>query len=147
VSGRAAAVRERPSLLRLYLLGVGALLLVQGTISLLVRAGGRDPHATTRLLSDPHHAVIHVVWGAALLLVGLLTDDPVAMEAAALIFAVFYLGLLVLGLVVHHPFGLMIDGPENAFHAIIGGLGLVLGLRDVALRRRAAGAGGSVAPG
>jgi hypothetical protein len=129
---------ERPSLLRVYLIAVGALLLVQGAASLAVEASGRDAHATTRLLSDPRHAAIHVVWGAALLGVVALTRDARAMEIAAIVFGVFYVGLLVWGLVAHHPLGLMIDGKENAFHAVIGPLALVLGLRDVALRRRAA---------
>jgi hypothetical protein len=126
---------ERPSPVRLYLLGVGALLLGQGAASLLVRADGRDPHATTRLLSDPRHAAIHVIWGAVLLPFGLRARDPRIVAVMALVFGVFYIGLLVLGSVVHHPFGLMIDGPENTFHAIIGSLGLILGLYGLARAR------------
>ena len=55
---------------------------------------------------------------------------------AAVVFGVFYVGLLLLGLAVHHPFGLMIDGKENAFHAVIGPLALVLGLRALLAGRR-----------
>ena len=60
---------SRSPLLRRYLLAVGVLLLGQGAVSLLVRASGQDPHATSRLLSDPAHATIHVIWGVALLAV------------------------------------------------------------------------------
>lgn len=130
---RVAAAGEGLPLLRSYVLGVGVLLLGQGAASLIVRATGRDPHAATRLLSDPWHAAIHVVWGVVLLAILARSRDPVVTERAALAFGVFYISFLVLGLVVHHPFGLMIDGPENAFHAIVGGLALILGLREVAL--------------
>jgi hypothetical protein len=127
--------RSRPSLLRTYLLVVGVILLGQGAASLLVRATGRDPHASTRLLSDPAHATIHVVWGVVLL--GLLAAGAHAATQAwmAVVFGVFYVGLLVLGLAVHHPIGLMIDGKENVFHAAIGPLALLAGLNAM----RAAG--------
>jgi hypothetical protein len=120
---------HRPPVLWVYLVGAGMVLLVQGSGSLLVRAAGRDPHAATRLLSDPSHATIHVVWGVVLLGVLAARAGDVAEAWVALVFGVFYVGLLVLGLAVHHPFGLMIDGEENAFHAVIGPTALVLGLR------------------
>ena len=135
----AGTAREGPSVLRIYVFGVGVLLLAQGGLSLLVRATGRDPHETTRLLSDPWHAVIHVVWGVLLLAILARSRDPVVVEWTAIAFGVFYLGFLALGLVVHHPFGLMIDGPENVFHAVIGGLALILGLGAFARRRERAG--------
>ena len=108
--------RSRSPLLRRYLLAVGTLLFGQGVVSLLVRVAGHDPHATSRLLSDPAHATIHVIWGAALLAVLALRAGETVDAWAAVAFGVFYLGLLLLGLAVHHPFGLMIDGKENAFH-------------------------------
>jgi hypothetical protein len=136
--GGFGVVDARPSPVRLYLLAVGALLLAQGAISLLVRASGSDPHETTRLLSDPRHALIHVVWGAVLLPFGMRVRDPRALAVMALVFGDFYLALLVLGLAVHHPLGLMIDGGENAFHAIISALGLLVGVYGLArLRPRA----------
>ncbi len=131
-------LRESSSVLRIYVFGVGLLLLAQGSISLLVRATGRDPHEATRLLSDPWHAAIHVFWGVLLLAILARTRDPVVVERAAIAFGVFYLGFLALGVVVHHPFGLMIDGPENVFHAVIGGLALILGLRELVRRRERA---------
>ena len=128
--------RSRSPLLRRYLLAVGTLLFGQGVVSLLVRVAGHDPHATSRLLSDPAHATIHVIWGAALLAVLALRAGETVDAWAAVAFGVFYLGLLLLGLAVHHPFGLMIDGKENAFHAVIGPPALVLGLRALATGRR-----------
>ena len=140
--------RHRLPLLRGYLLAAGALLLGQGAASLLARATGRDPHATTRLLSDPAHATVHLVWGVVLLgvlvlpgvrvLPGVLgrRGDPAPAEWVALGFGVFYVGLLLLGLAVHHPFGLEIDGPENAFHAVVGPAALIVWAQAVVRRRR-----------
>jgi hypothetical protein len=51
-------------------------------------------------------------------------------------FAAFYLGLLALGLAVHHPFGLMIDAKENVFHAVIAIAAVVLAVRAGLSRRR-----------
>jgi hypothetical protein len=50
----------------------------------------------------------------------------------ALAFGVFYTALAVLGVVVHHPFGLRLDRGENVFHLIVGPITLALAL--VALR-------------
>jgi hypothetical protein len=127
---------SRSPLLRRYLLAVGVLLLGQGAVSLLVRASGEDPHATSRLLSDPAHATIHVIWGVALLAVLAVRAGETVDAWAAVAFGVFYVGFLLLGLAVHHPFGLMIDGKENAFHAVIGSLALVLGVRALATGHR-----------
>ena len=127
---------SRSPLLRRYLLAVGVLLVGQGAVSLLVRASGQDPHATSRLLSDPAHATIHVIWGVALLAVLALRAGETVDAWAAVAFGVFYVGFLLLGLAVHHPFGLMIDGKENAFHAVIGPLALILGVRALATGHR-----------
>jgi len=120
----------RPTLVQAYLLAVGLLLLVQGAISLLVRAAGDDPHATSRLLSDPLHATVHLVWGIVLLAV-LARRDAAAATETALVFGLFYVGLLVLGLSVHHPLGMQIDGKENAFHAVVGPAALLVWWREV----------------
>lgn len=102
-----------------------------------MRAGGRDPHATTHLLSDPAHSTIHLAWGLVLL-AGFAGADELLAERILLAFAVFYVGLLALGVLVHHPFGLMIDGGENAFHAVVGPLALVIWARAASRRRRPA---------
>ena len=80
--------------------------------------------------------MIHVFWGVLLLAVLARSRDPAVLERTALAFGVFYLAFLVLGLLVHHPFGLMIDGPENAFHAVVGSLAVVLALRENAHRSK-----------
>ena len=128
--------RARPPALRLYLWAVGLLLLVQGGVSLLVRAAGLDAHATSRLLSDPAHATIHVVWGVVVLGVLVLRAAETAEILVASVFGVFYLGLLALGLAVHHPFGLMIDAKENVFHAVIAVAAVVVAVRAGVSRRR-----------
>jgi len=117
----------------LYLVGVGLLLLLQGATGLLLRATGRDPHATTRLLSDPLHSTIHVVWGVVMLVV-LVGGNQRAQRTTLLAFGLFYLAFLVIGLVVHHPLGMQIDGKENAFHAVIAPLALAVWALDRRLR-------------
>jgi hypothetical protein len=49
-------------------------------------------------------------------------------------FGVFYTALAVLGVAVHHPFGLRLDRGENVFHLLVGPITLALGV--VALRAR-----------
>lgn len=125
----------RLSAARVYLLAVGVLLFVQGAIGLIVRAVGRDPHETTRLLSDPLHSTVHVVWGVVLLAVFVLRR-PGLDRVTVLAFGLFYVGFLALGLAVHHPLGMDIDGKENAFHAVIGPLALLAWTVDTWRRMR-----------
>jgi hypothetical protein len=129
--------RARPPALRLYLWAVGLLLLVQGAVSLVVGAAGLDAHATSRLLSDPAHATIHVAWGVVVLGVLVLQAGETGEILVASVFGAFYLGLLALGLAVHHPFGLMIDAKENVFHAVIAVAAVVVAVRAGRSRRRA----------
>lgn len=131
--------------LRLYLLAAGLLLLVQGAASLLVRAVGNDPHQTSRLLSDPGHATIHLLWGVGLLAVLAFRAGEAAQVWVTFAFGVFYVGLLAVGLAVHHPFGLMIDGGENAFHAVIGPLALILSIQAALHPRHPASAAAGTA--
>ena len=91
----------------------------------MVRASGHDPHALTRLLSDPLHSAIHLVWGVALLL-AVARREPRVERTALLAFGLFYVGFLVVGLLVHHPLGMQIDVKEDVFHAVIGPLALLL---------------------
>ena len=125
---------RRSSLARAYLAVVGVGLLAQGGASLLVRLTGRNPHLTTRLLSDPSHATIHLLWAVALLGV-LVFGDRQAGERACLAFGVFYVAFLALGLLAHHPFGMEIDWPENVFHAVVGPLALLVWAYEVPFRR------------
>ena len=134
-----ASTRADPLIAYLCLLGL--VLLVQGTLSIVLRASGH-------LLSGPvgafaHadyvHATIHVIWGAvmlALVAAGIPSADAVTL---ALVFGVFYTGLAVLGVSVHHPFGLILNTGENVFHFIVGPLTLLMGLRGRAALRHAPG--------
>ena len=108
--------------LRVYLTAVGALLLVQGSISLVLHEGfGVDLAPTHGLLTmhDPH-AVLHVVWGIVILLA--VRAYPIALGAA---FGVFYTTLGIVGLFDHDAFGMDLGAGQNAFHLIIGPLALV----------------------
>ena len=53
----------------------------------------------------------------------------------ALAFGVFYSALAVLGVVVHHPFGLRLDRGENVFHLLVGPITLALALATMRVRR------------
>ena len=116
--------------LRPYLLVVGATLLGQGLLSWLLDAtGSASSQLPWRLAnSDPRHAFIHVVWGAVMLVLLLRGLDERGCIRLALAFGVFYSALAVLGVVVHHPFGLRLDRGENVFHLLIGPITLALGI-------------------
>ena len=116
-------------------LGVlGAALLAQGLISWALDASGdasdRIPYRFAN--ADPRHALIHVVWGG--LIVALLARglDHRGCVRVALVFGVFYSALAGLGVALHHPLGLRLDGGENVFHLLVGPIVLAVGL--VALR-------------
>ena len=119
-----------------YLALLGALLLAQGTLSIVLRASGHlaGGPAGAFARADYGHATIHVVWGCvmlALVALGLTRADAIRL---ALVFGAFYSALAVLGLVVHHPFGLILNTGENIFHLIVGPGTLLAGLYE---RRRA----------
>jgi len=116
--------------LRPYLLIVGATLLGQGLLSWLLDATGNDSNQLPWRFanSDPRHAFIHVVWGAVMLVLLLRGLDERGCIRLALAFGIFYSALAVLGIVVHHPFGLRLDRGENVFHLLIGPITLALGI-------------------
>lgn len=123
----------RPTL-RPYIAILGAALLGQGLVSWALDWSG---HASNQLPnrfanSDPRHAAIHVAWGAVMLVLAARGMDERGYALLALAFGVFYTGLAVLGVVVHHPLGLRLDRGENVFHLIVGPITLALAL--VALR-------------
>src|SRR5262249_1410900 len=133
-----AASRGVSGRLQTYLGLLGAGLLAQGAISLLLRAGDRaSSDGLARFVNaDPLHATVHVLWGVTLLvLVWRRPSDPAAAHLAV-VFGVFYTGLAIAGLTFHHPLGLELDRGENVFHLLVGPTSLVLGL--VALRPLAA---------
>ena len=103
---------------------IGAGLLLQGVLSLALRAAGAlDPGHNGLVTSDVAHAAIHAVWGAVLLAAGLrLPAEP--LRRLLLAFAAFYGALAVLGLALHHPLGLRLDRDQNLFHVLVTALAL-----------------------
>jgi hypothetical protein len=120
--------------LRAYLAALGAALLAQGLASWALDASGnmsdRMPYRFAN--ADPRHALIHVVWGSAILILLGRGLDHRGCVRLVLGFGVFYTALAVLGVAVHHPLGLRLDRGENVFHLLVGPISLAVGL--VALR-------------
>jgi hypothetical protein len=126
-----------PALLRVYVLGVGALLLVQGTLSVFLHGTRFGTTESTHglITVSLRHAAIHVAWGLATAALVLLRADDRVFVAFAAVFVVFYGALTVLGLALEDPFGLPLGIGENAFHAIITtGAVAVLALRALTNR-------------
>jgi hypothetical protein len=123
--------------LRPYLALLGATLLAQGLASWLLDWTG---NASTSLPwrfanADPRHAFIHVTWGAVMLVLLWRGLDERGCVRLALAFGVFYSGLAVLGLAVHHPLGLRLDRGENVFHLLVGPITLALGMLALRVER------------
>jgi hypothetical protein len=130
----------RSGYLRGYLVVVGAVLLLQGSTSLLMHeVFDVDLSSWHGLLTtDDRHAALHVVWGA-LIVPAAAGVGETALLGLGFVFGTFYLALAVLGVVVHDPFGLRLGFGENAFHWIIGPLALVLALARARELRRTEG--------
>ena len=120
------------NVLRIYLCLLGASLLLQGSVSLILRIIQIPPPAFTlnSINADPLHATIHIVWGLVMLavLVDARRRGPRAIALLGLCFGAFYIGLALLGVLIYHPFGLRLDLGENLFHFIIGPTTLVLSI-------------------
>jgi hypothetical protein len=130
-----AGVSPRP-----FLCWLGILLLAQGTLSLILDAAGRQSAAMPLRLvdADPGHALIHVAWGLALVVLIRRGFPDVDAARLAILFGVFYGALAVAGLAVHHPLGLRFDRGENVFHVIVATASLAVGLAALRLRARPA---------
>ena len=118
-------------LLQIYLWAAMALLLVQGSGSLLLRLRPDLEAATPWLLAtlmngDMRHALLHISWGAFGLVYLAIQRTVRARLWLAFAFGVFYVSLGLLALVVYHPFGLRLELPENVFHLTVGPLMLLL---------------------
>jgi hypothetical protein len=116
----------------LFLEGAALLLLDQIRVALPGAAVG---FAT----GDVRHNALHVVWGAAILIMLATRRTEGRAAAMLLVFGVLYVWLGVLGLVVERPFGLLLGPGENGFHLVVGPLALALGgwslwARRIALR-------------
>ena len=120
------------NILRIYLWVLGASLLLQGSISLILRIIHIPPPAFTlnAINADPLHATIHIVWG--LVMLALLVDarrrGPRAIALLGQSFGAFYIGLALLGVLFYHPFGLRLDLGENLFHFTCGPTTLALSI-------------------
>lgn len=120
-----------PLVQALYVWAVMAGLLAQGAGSLLLDANDALRRATPYLLAtlmngNPPHAWLHIVWGAGGLVFLALFRTFRARIGVGLVFGIFYTLLGFLGIVVHHPFGMRLDLPEDVFHLTVGPLMLLL---------------------
>lgn len=128
----------RAGYLRGYLLVIGAVLLVQGSASLLLHeALDVDLDEWHGLLTtDDRHALLHVAWGLFIIPTAALVSEA-SLVGLGVAFGTFYVALAVLGVVVDDPFGLQLGLGENAFHWIIGPVALVLAFAQARASRRA----------
>jgi uncharacterized protein DUF4383 len=119
--------------IQLYLGVLGAGLLSQGIVSLLLDASDRASNRLPERFAnaDPLHASIHVVWGVVILVLVLRGLSDLDASRLALVFGVFYSALAVVGLLVHHPVGMHLDRGENVFHLIVGPTALAIGLLGI----------------
>jgi hypothetical protein len=122
--------------LRPYLALVGSVLLAQGLASWALDATGSASNQLPYRFanSDPRHAFIHVAWGAVMLIALVRGLDERGCVRLTIAFGVFYTALVVLGIAVHHPFGLRLDRGENIFHLLVGPITLALGLTAARVR-------------
>ena len=130
-------------LLRRYLLVLMGGLLLQGLGSLLFRLEPALPAQSPLLVRgafgiDFWHALIHIAWGAAGLVIVALARSVKPLVGLALAFGAFYTAFGLLGVLTDHPMGLELDAPENGFHLVAGPLSLAIGWW--AWRRRVEGA-------
>ncbi len=112
------------SLLPRYLATVATLLFVQGSLVLLFLGFSITlPSPWDRAVRpDALHGIIHVVW-ALLIATGLAVGKH---RQTALSFSLFYLLLALFGIVMIHPWGLLLDSGENLFHLLVGAIALYL---------------------
>lgn len=129
-----------------YLLVVLGGLFLQGVGSLVFRLVPRLPAGSPLLVRgvfgiDIWHSWIHILWGAVGVAVIMLRRDAPTAARLALIFGVFYTTLGVLGVSLHHPFGLELGVFENTFHLTAGPLTLLVGVLATLRQSAAAPAG------
>jgi hypothetical protein len=120
------------SLLRRYLLVLMGGLLLQGLGSLIFRLEPALPAHSPLLVRgafgiDFWHALVHISWGVAGLVILSVGRSATRLAGLALGFGVFYSAFGLLGVLVQHPMGLELDAPENVFHLLAGPLSLAIG--------------------
>jgi hypothetical protein len=84
---------------------------------------------------NPPHAWLHIIWGSGGLLYLAIDRGRAGRLRLGFIFGTFYTLLGFLGIVVHDPFDMRLELPENAFHLTVGPLMLLL--TSMAYRQRA----------
>jgi len=107
----------------LLLQGIGCLALYR-----LAPALAGNAVIATIFSSNPPHAWIHVGWGVAGMLVLITEREQRPRWWFAVVFAVFYTALGILGIVVDDPFGLRLGLIENSFHLTVGPVMLILAI-------------------
>ncbi len=117
---------EAARLIRLYGFVVGAGLLLEGGALLLVDALRLALPALPFATGDARHNALHVVWGAAILVLLLANRTPARAVTVVGVFGVFYTVLAFAGVLVARPLGLVLGPGENVFHFIVGPLALAL---------------------
>jgi hypothetical protein len=114
---------------------VMALFALQGVVILLAYAWlgwNTSPDALPPGLQlDPMHGVIHLVSGIIGAYFGFVR--PSGAVRFIQIFALFYLGLAILGTFTHVHFGLQLELPENSLHWTLGLLAAAIGFGPVFL--------------
>ncbi len=119
------------AILRLYLLFLGMGLLVQGIVSMILIIGNIQVPALIAWLvkTDALHATIHISWGFILLILLFRKRSKRLLVLLGLSFSVFYLILGFLGILIHHPFGMLLGWRENIFHFLTSLVALTLSLQ------------------
>ncbi len=115
----------------LWILMPGLLLQGLGSLALRLSSGLEaitPPLVAGVLLGHIPHAILHIVWGLAGILVLATLRFARARLWLGLIFGIFYTLLAVFGTIDPHIFELHLAPSENAFHWIVGPLTLGLSL-------------------
>ncbi len=136
-SGRRLISTRRPispeAILHIYLWILMPGLMLQGLGSLALRLSSgleaiTPPLLAGVLIAHISHAILHIVWGLAGIVVLATFRFIRARLWLGLIFGIFYTLLAIYGTIDPHVFGLHLAPSENAFHWIVGPLTLGLSL-------------------
>ncbi len=112
---------------------IGSLLLIQGSLVILFLTFSLSLSSpwSRAIRPDLLHGWIHVGW-AMLIWLGLKRGQAIALGWS---FSLFYLLFGLLGLAVHHPWGLLLDSGENLFHLLVGSISLALTIQQASQRQ------------
>jgi hypothetical protein len=115
----------------LWILMPGLLLQGLGSLALRLSSGLEaitPPLLAGVLIAHIPHAILHIVWGLAGIVVLATFRFVRARLWLGLIFGIFYTLLAIYGTIDPHAFGLHLAPSENAFHWIVGPLTLGLSI-------------------